>query len=411
MNTTIGLLGGGQLGQMLCEAANPLGVSVVVLDAPNSPAKQVNSRVSHIDGSYTDPEKIRELARRVDILTIETEHVDTYVLEEIAEKGVEVADYYGNISMKKVQVQPNWRTIRIIQDKFKQKQHLMAHGVQTVIAKSVKPDPTDLNVFGSTFGFPFMLKTRKNAYDGRGNFIVKTSVHIEKALEEFRTKDLYAEKWADFKMELAVMVVKFEEGLTSDGLGTVAYPVVETIHQDSICHLVYAPARGISDDVQQRAKKIAQKAVGCLWGRGVFGVELFLLQDGEIVVNEIAPRPHNSGHYTIEACPTFSQYKSQLLSILEIRPYFPESVVPLLSPAIIMLNILGGVNKRSHEALVEKALLVPSAALHLYGKESRPGRKIGHISIISSTMSEAEILSLPLINLAKIMRDERDSLL
>ncbi|RKF55255.1 phosphoribosylaminoimidazole carboxylase [Golovinomyces cichoracearum] len=388
MNTTIGLLGGGQLGQMLCEAANPLGVSVVVLDAPNSPAKQVNSRVSHIDGSYTDPEKIRELARRVDILTIETEHVDTYVLEEIAEKGVEVADRYGNISMKKVQVQPNWRTIRIIQDKFKQKQHLMAHGVQTVMAESVKPDPTDLNVFGSTFGFPFMLKTRKNAYDGRGNFIVKTSVQIEKALEEFRTKDLYAEKWANFRMELAVMVVKFEEGLTSDGLGTVAYPVVETIHQDSICHLVYAPARGISDDVQQRAKKIAQKAVGCLWGRGVFGVELFLLQDGEIVVNEIAPRPHNSGHYTIEACPTFSQYKSQLLSILEIRPHFPESVVPLLSPATIMLNILGGVNKKSHEALVEKALLIPSAALHLYGKESRPGRKIGHISIISSTMSE-----------------------
>ncbi|TQS34157.1 hypothetical protein Golomagni_05471 [Golovinomyces magnicellulatus] len=388
MNTTIGLLGGGQLGRMLCEAANPLGVSVVVLDAQNSPAKQVNSRDLHIDGSYTDPEKIRELARRVDILTVETEHVDTCVLEEIAETGVGVVDQHGNTFMKKVKVQPSWRTIRTIQDKYVQKQHLMAHGIRTVIARPIEPEAADLNLFGAQFGFPFVLKTRKNAYDGKGNFIIKTSAKVEEALEKFTTKDIYAEKWADFKMELAVMVVKFEEDLTSDGQGTVAYPVVETVHQDSVCHLVYAPARRISHNIQQRAKKTAQKAVGCLWGRGVFGVELFLLQDGGIVVNEIAPRPHNSGHYTIEACPTYSQFKSQLLSILGIRSSFLESVVPLSSPATIMLNILGGANKRSHEALVEMALLIPSAALHLYGKEPRPGRKIGHITIISSTMSE-----------------------
>lgn len=128
MERTIGLLGGGQLGQMLCEAANPLGLKVVILDASGSPAKQVNAKHSHVDGSFTDASKIRELARQCDILTVEIEHVDTHVLEEIAEKGVEVVGADGKPFLRKVEVQPSWKTLRVIQDKYTQKEHLSEHG-------------------------------------------------------------------------------------------------------------------------------------------------------------------------------------------------------------------------------------------------------------------------------------------
>eukprot|EP00918_Siedleckia_nematoides_P054968 GHVU01119982.1.p1 GENE.GHVU01119982.1~~GHVU01119982.1.p1 ORF type:complete len:411 (+),score=25.01 GHVU01119982.1:109-1341(+) len=408
MDQIIGLLGGGQLGRMLCEAANSLGVKIIILDAPFSSAKQVYSRFTHIDGSFTDPEKIRELARRVDIITVESEHVDTYVLEEIAEKGVQIIGEDGSSTMKRVQIQPSWRTIRIIQDKYEQKQHFTAHKVQTVEAKPIGSTIEDLQAVGQLFGFPFMLKSRKDAYDGRGNFVVKNSGGFEEALEVLRCKDLYAEKWADFQMELAVMVVKFVEDTSSDARAvTAVYPVVETIHRDNICHLVYAPARNISNDTRQNAIELAQRAVGSLWGRGIFGVELFLLKNGSIVVNEIAPRPHNSGHYTIEACPTISQYKSQLLSVLGIFPSISDPIITMTVQAAIMLNILGGKSETSHELLAQKARATLCAGLHMYGKDSKPGRKIGHVTVISDTMQHAERTSLPLIELADNIRAER----
>ncbi|RDW85183.1 phosphoribosylaminoimidazole carboxylase [Coleophoma cylindrospora] len=400
MDRTVGLLGGGQLGQMLCEAANPLGVKVVILDAENSPAKQVNAKASHITGSFTDPEKIRELARQCDILTVEIEHVDTHVLEEIAEEGVEIQSADGKITRKKVQVQPNWKTLRTIQDKFLQKEHLTKHGVETAVSQAVESDKSGLERVGKELGFPFMLKARKDAYDGRGNFPVMSAQDIPDALEALKGRGLYAEKWASFKMELAVMVVK-----TSDN--TLAYPAVETIHQDSICKLVYCPPRGISTQLQEKAQDLARKAVGSMWGNGVFGVELFVMEDETIILNEIAPRPHNSGHYTIEACPTMSQYKSQLLSILDIMPSFPGNKIPSLSPATVMLNILGGASKTSHNALVQSAVATPNAALHMYGKESKPARKIGHITLVAQTMAEAEKAMNPMIALADEMRMER----
>jgi phosphoribosylaminoimidazole carboxylase len=287
MERTIGLLGGGQLGQMLCEAANPLGIKVVILDAEKSPAKQVNAKNNHIDGSFVDAEKIRELARQVDILTVEIEHVDTVVLEEIAENGVEIIEADGRKTVKRVEVQPSWKTIRTIQDKFLQKDHLIQNGVRTAVSKAVQSTEDDLHAFGKEMGYPFMLKARKDAYDGRGNYPVKSASDVADALQTLKGRGLYAEKWANFKMELAVMVVKTEDRTSTDGGATVAYPAVETIHEDSICKLVYAPARGVSANVQREAQELARKAVGSLWGKGVFGVELFLMGDGELIVNEI----------------------------------------------------------------------------------------------------------------------------
>ncbi|KAG4434713.1 hypothetical protein IFR05_009823 [Cadophora sp. M221] len=405
MDRRVGLLGGGQLGQMLCEAANPLGISVTILDAENSPAKQVNAKTAHINGSFIDPEKIRELAAKVDILTVEIEHVDTHILEEIAEKGIEVVGDDGKKTMKKVEVQPSWKTIRTIQDKYLQKDHLTKNGVHTAISRAVGSSEKELQDFGRDFGYPFMLKARKDAYDGRGNFPVKSASDVKEALSVLKDRALYAEKWANFKMELAVMVVKTEDGVSTEGKGTAVYPVVETIHEDSICKLVYAPARGVSSSIQDQAQELARKAVASLWGKGVFGVELFLMDDDRLIVNEIAPRPHNSGHYTIEACPTMSQYKSQLLSILGIFP--PITKIPAMFPATIMLNILGGASKGAHDELMKKAVAIPSVSLHMYGKESKPARKIGHITAVGMSMAQTEKFINPLITLADSMRAER----
>ncbi len=279
MEKTIGLLGGGQLGQMLCEAANPLGVKVIILDEENSPAKQVNAKNAHIRGSFVDKEKIRELARHCDILTVEIEHVDTHILEEIEEKGVEVV-IDGKKTTKRVECQPNWRTIRTIQDKFVQKMHLKKNGIAVAESLEVADTERAVAAVSRDFGFPFMLKARKDAYDGRGNYPVVAAEDIPKALGALRDRGLYAERWAEFKMELAVMVVKTEDAV-DDPEDTIAYPAVETKHEDSICKLVYAPARNISKELQTKAQKLARAAVASLWGKGVFGVELFVMPDGE----------------------------------------------------------------------------------------------------------------------------------
>lgn len=428
MAPTIGLLGGGQLGQMLCQAADPMGIKIIILDAPNSPAKRSYAQMQHIDGSFKDPAKVKELARRSDILTVEIEHVDTYVLEEIAEKGVEVVDVQGRKFLKKVQCQPSWKTLRIIQDKYVQKQHLWENGVPTAESRAVEKEA--LEDVGREFGYPFMLKARKDAYDGRGNCPVRSEKDIPKALEELKGRMLYAEKWCNFKMELAVMIVKTENE-TGKIESTIAYPAVETVHEDSICKLVYAPARNISEAMQVAAQKMAREAVACLPGKGVFCVEMFVTDSGmlsplfpcplyntlflmltllpppekqPLLVNEIAPRPHNSGHYTIEACPTLSQYTAQLKAIL--GKSLPPSITMAI-PSAIMLNILGGATSTSHIPLLQATDSLPSAALHLYGKDSKPARKIGHITYISSSMSSAESAMAPLISIATQMRNDR----
>jgi phosphoribosylaminoimidazole carboxylase len=284
----IGVLGGGQLGRMLIEAAGPLGIEVVVLDEANCPARQINVNSKHVTGSFKDPEKVRELARRVDVLTVEIEHVNTEVLEEIATKGVEVDG-----RMKKVQVHPSWETIRLIQDKFLQKEFFSKAGlpIATQIPIESGAEMKDaLQKAAQTLGFPFMLKARKGSYDGRGNFKVDSERDFEQAIAEMGKLSLYAEKFLPFKQELAVMVLR-----TEDGEGKLrdvhAYPAVETIHEESICTKVFYPPRKTSAEVCEKARKVAADVIRGLKGRGVFAVEMFVLEDDRVVVNEVAPRP------------------------------------------------------------------------------------------------------------------------
>ncbi|KAJ4200282.1 hypothetical protein NW759_015922 [Fusarium solani] len=401
----IGLLGGGQLGRMLQEQAMLLGIELVVLDENNCPTKQINLNEKHVEGSFKDPEKIRELARRCDILTVEIEHINTEVLEEIATKGVEVDG-----QVKKVPVHPSWETLRLIQDKYLQKEHFGKAGIPIAPQISVESGISmqeSLQKAAETFGFPFMLKARKGSYDGRGNFKVNGPEDFAEAIKDMGTLSLYAEKFQPFTKELAVMVVR-----TEDDAGNLkdvyAYPAVETVHEESICTKVFYGK--VSKEVGEKARKVACDVIRTVKGRGVFAVEMFLLANDELVINEVAPRPHNSGHYTIEAVPYFSQYKAQLYSILDIVP--PSlKLQPRVSSAI-MLNVLGGAQESSHDALVDLTHTHyhddMDVFLHLYGKSSKPGRKIGHITVTSySPEVNLEELAAPLIKEVDSIRQGR----
>lgn len=366
---TIGILGGGQLGRMIVEAANRLNIKTVVLDAPNSPAKQINAG-EHIDGSFNNVDDIAKLAKKCDVLTVEIEHVDADALE-LVRKSLNVEIY------------PLPQTIKLIKDKYLQKEHLVGHGIKVADLVAV-PENTEeaLAEIGAKFGYPFMLKSRTDAYDGRGNFVVKSAEFHAQALQFLNNRPLYAEKWCRFAKELAVMVVRTIDGEVH------AYPTVETVHKDNICHVVYAPAR-VLDTVRSHAQLLANSAVKTFPGCGIFGVEMFLLPDNELLVNEIAPRPHNSGHYTIDACVT-SQFEAHVRAVVGLP--MPRNVTSFstTSTAAIMVNVLGDDVPNKELEACRRALETPHASVYLYGKTTRPKRKLGHINIVTSSMADAE---------------------
>ncbi|KZT38704.1 phosphoribosylaminoimidazole carboxylase [Sistotremastrum suecicum HHB10207 ss-3] len=369
----VGVLGGGQLGRMLAAEASLLNIELLILDVgPSAPAKQILAHDNHIDGSFSDPTKIRELASKVDILTVEIEHVNVDILSSIS----------SSPDFKHLQIHPSPDTIRIIQDKYVQKRHLEEAGCP--VSKYLGVEATEEGVQGAIneLGLPLMLKSRKLAYDGRGNYAIHSPSDIPSALSALQNRTLYAEKWVTFEKEIAVMVVRSASGEIR------SYPTVETVHKDNICQLVFAPLRVDNPTVEERARIIAEEAVRTFTGAGVFGVEMFLLEDGTIYINEIAPRPHNSGHYTIEACHS-SQYSNHLRAILSL----PLGSTSLKVPSSAMLNIIGTSSSFSDvQALSTQALSVPGATVHLYGKsESRKGRKMGHITLVAH--SDAELIA------------------
>ena len=318
---------------------------------------------------------------------MEIEHVDTDALESAAKAN------------PKLSIQPDFITIRIIQDKFAQKEFISSKlGPSNVLIspyRNLALPPTTtaaastalveaLKEVGKDFGYPMMVKSKRLAYDGRGNFVVKSEADAAAAIAALGggiTSELYVEKWVPFTKELAVMVAK---GLSGD---VVSYPCVETVQKDNICHLVIAPAQ-IDGILRSKAQRIAENIVSVFPGAGIFGVELFLLPSGEISFNEIAPRPHNSGHYTIEACHT-SQFEQHIRCITGMSLGSPEMKVP----AAIMINVIGLDDGEEGMAKTMKmckhSLTTPGATLHLYGKETcRKGRKMGHITVVGDFMRQ-----------------------
>ena len=254
---------------MLAASASLLNIKVIILDAgENGPAKQVVAPIarhlSHIDGSFADPEKIRELATKVDVLTVEIEHVDATTLEKLQKSN----------EGKEFAIHPSPSTIQIIQDKFRQKQHLSSHSLPVSDFIQVDSSVVAIHAAAHTLGLPLMLKSRTLAYDGRGNFVLRDLAQAEEAITALANRPLYAEKWVSFFKEIAVMVVRTADGQVQ------SYPVVETVHRDNICHLVFAPLRSRDPKLSQKARSIAEAAVKSFSGAGIFGVEMFLMEDG-----------------------------------------------------------------------------------------------------------------------------------
>lgn len=368
-DTIVGVLGGGQLGRMLCQAASQMAIKVMVLDPlENCPASALS--YEHVVGNFDDGTTVHNFAKRCGVLTVEIEHVDVDTLEKLEREGVDC--------------QPKASTIRIIQDKYLQKVHFSRHGIP--LSEFMQIDDLDsAKRAGHLFGYPLMIKSKRLAYDGRGNAVAHSEDEISSSVAVLGGygRGLYVEKWASFIKELAVIVARGRDCEIS------CYPVVETIHKENICHIVKAPAQ-VSSNIMNLATDVARKAVSSLDGAGVFAVELFLTKDGQILLNEVAPRPHNSGHHTIESCFT-SQYEQHLRAVLGL----PLGNPSMKTLAAIMYNILGEEEGElgfslAHQ-LIGRALNIPGASVHWYDKpEMRKQRKMGHITIVGSSMGLVE---------------------
>jgi len=362
---TLGILGGGQLAKMLAQSAYQLGLQVAIIEhGENSPAGIMTK--FEFSGGWSSETDLDEFIKVSDIITLENEFINPEILKKIAERRL---------------CFPTAETIALIQDKFIQKQTFCSAGIPTTEFEAIDSVQSALD-FGAKYGFPFVLKTRTLGYDGYGNATIRTANDAHSAWNKFtqteEPRELMAERFVNFTKELAVMVARNRRGEVA------VYPCVETIQENHICRVVIAPAQ-IEVGLQHLAKEIALACVEAINGVGVFGVEMFLTNNGSILVNEIAPRPHNSGHYTIEACHT-SQYENGVRSVCNLPLGSPEMV----APAAVMVNLLGERSGSGIPDSVVDTLKYPTASLHLYGKSSsRKGRKMGHITTLGQTADEA----------------------
>lgn len=357
----IGILGGGQLARMSAYQAFKLGFDIAILEKEkNSPAGQLtkNEFVGWVDSE----DILKAFSDRSDIITLENEFVDFHFLEKIEKWGKKVI--------------PSSKTISLIQDKLIQKKTLLKNGISVPKFTSINDKSSYKNVL-EVLGKKFILKSRKMGYDGYGNAEIKNEKDFNEALVRLssRHQQLMAEEFIQFEKELAIMVVRTKKE-------TKVYPVVETIQKNHICHIVIAPAQ-IQNKLIKAAKEIAVASVEAVKGYGIFGIEMFL-SGNKILVNEMAPRPHNSGHYTIEACTT-SQFENHIRAVLNL----PLGSAEMIKPYAVMINLLGKKNGAGIADNYSEALSNPDIHLHIYGKEkSRLGRKMGHITLLGDDLNK-----------------------
>lgn len=365
----IGIFGGGQLAQMLTQAALGFGLETVIFErTPNSPTGRLLK--GELVADWDDAEALSRFAQCCDLVTLENEFVDAQILARLEAMGKPVF--------------PTAATVALVQDKLTQKQQIAAAGLALPPFRAVAT-PAEVLAAAAEFGWPLVLKARRNGYDGYGNATIRSPQELDAAWQRLsaRGSPLMVEAWVDFRRELALMVARGRDGTL------VAYPLVETIQREHICHIVRAPAP-MPPAAAAAATALACSAIEALEGVGIFGLELFELADGRVLFNELAPRPHNSGHYTIEACVT-SQFENHLRAILG----WPLGIPDLRIPAAVMVNLLGQHQGPVSPDALRAALAIPGAHLHLYGKrESRIGRKMGHVTALGQTLLEAEEVAL-----------------
>ena len=388
----VACVGGGQLGRMMALEAPRMGIEMTFLDpgGTKSAAAQVVPHANIVEGSLKDDAKLRQLAQGCDVLTVEIEHVGVETLQALEQEGVNV--------------QPSGRVLGIIRDKFLQKQHFASHGIPLPPFEATS-SVQQIQHAAESLGLPLMLKSRKGGYDGRGNAVLESATEsaIQEALaklgatENAQELDLYAEGWIAFDCEVAVMVVR-----SCNGYDTATYPAVNAIQQDSICRVVLAPVRNVPASIREECERVAKQAIDSLGkgASGMFGVELFVTKQGKVLLNEVAPRPHNTGHYTQDACAV-SQFENHLRGICGM----PLGSTKLIVEAAAMVNVLGAKSNTMEDTLKSSncAMALPRAIVHWYGKAGcRAGRKMGHINITGDSCEEVDAAMEELLKLEGI---------
>jgi phosphoribosylaminoimidazole carboxylase len=416
----VACLGGGQLGRMMALEAPRLSVEMFFIDpaGPNCPAAAVVPSSHVATGSLYDVDRIVEwvASTQADVVTTEIEHVHCDALRQLEASGTVAA------------VQPSSQVLALIQDKYLQKVHFNAAGI--AVAPFVPCDTVaDIQAAAAKLGLPLMLKARTGAYDGRGNGVLRQAddtairfaliqLGVISSTGDQKVKEglnLYAEGWVDFECEVAVMVARSAAKANANAASTSTrcYPAVNAIQQDSICRLVLAPARHISLATRSAVEQLAVAAIDSLpsdGASGVFGVELFVTRsvttnETMVWLNEVAPRPHNTGHYTQDACTT-SQFEQHLRAVCGL----PLGSTKMTVGAAAMVNILGRDQDDDTMTLTmasaNAALGMERASVHWYGKQGcRKGRKMGHINLTADSHSELESNLQSLLDLEGISHD------
>jgi 5-(carboxyamino)imidazole ribonucleotide synthase len=364
-NAMLGILGGGQLGRMFTMSAKAMGYRVTVLDPdPDSPAGSLAD--VHLQAGYTDAAALETMARTCAAVTTEFENVPAETMQYLE---------------RHIRVSPSAACVAIAQDRISEKRFIRDAGLQTAPFLAVETE-ADLNVDLSGY-LPGILKLARLGYDGKGQVRVETPAEAVEAFASLGRKACVLERLLDLKTEISVVVTRIEGG------EAVCFPVAENQHQSGILDVSIVPAR-VSADVSERARRKALILAEQMDYVGVLAVEFFVLADDELVINEIAPRPHNSGHYTLDAT-MFSQFDQQVRAMCGLAP----GATRLLSP-VVMVNLLGDI-WRDDEPAWDKLLSEPNVHLHLYGKKSaRIGRKMGHYNVIASNADAALAQALAL---------------
>jgi 5-(carboxyamino)imidazole ribonucleotide synthase len=359
----VGIIGGGQLGKMLAHEAKRMSLGVIILDPTREcPASTIADE--QIVADFKDENAIMRLAEESDVLTYEIELANSFALKAL--------------ELKQYPVRPAPETLHIIQNKFRQKSFLRNHSINVADFEMVTSED-HLFQLCESFGFPIMLKACENSYDGRGNFLIRSFDQVPNAFKYFSDNQIMVEKFIPFTKEISIMVARNPSGEIA------SFPVAENIHKNNILDTSIVPAR-INQETELKARRVAEMTMQVLKGSGIFGIEMFVTKDGDVLINEIAPRPHNSGHYTNEAC-SVSQFEQHLRAVLDLPLNKPE----LLCPAV-MVNLLGEEDLNGSYVIngLKQVLSVPGAKLYVYGKTtSKPGRKLGHITATGKTVEEA----------------------
>ncbi|MBK7536851.1 MAG: 5-(carboxyamino)imidazole ribonucleotide synthase [Myxococcales bacterium] len=356
----IGVLGGGQLGRMMAVAARRMGYRVVVLDPnPRCPTAQVSDGV--VVGALDDLEAAERLAAQVDVVTLDTEHVPSDVLETLETL---------------VPVRPGSQVLRTIQDRLTQKQFLDRLGLpQATWAKVSSAE--ELQAAFAKVPRPAILKVRRAGYDGKGQVRINHDTEAEGALAALRGADAVLEQVVPFRRELSVILARSVSG------DIAIYPLAENDHRRHVLHTTRAPAP-VSAETRAAAEAIGVQIATTLGHIGVMAVELFELPDGQLLVNEIAPRTHNSGHYTYGACMT-SQFEQHVRAVVGQPLGDPRSLT-----GAVMLNLIGDLWSRGKAPPWDEVFVLPEARLHLYGKDGvAPGRKMGHVLLLDDDTDRA----------------------